>query len=152
MEITAGSHLTCRLEGGIEIAEDCQIEFGYRTSLDFKPFESNFATLLVRPRKSHPSPNIGHLIIKKAFGHITECHAEAVTTINLDLRDSETINQEKTQSQTQSPHHEDYEDVPNGPKTEANTDVNNTDKNVIQVKEYSPRDDDNDIVFVRMAS
>ena len=45
---------------------------------------------------------------------------------------------------TQSPNREDYEDVPNGPK--------NTDKNVIQVKEYSPRDDDNDIVFVRMAS
>ena len=58
---------------------------------DFKPFESNFATLLVRPRKSHPSPNIGHLIIKKAFGHITECHAEAVTTIDLDLRDPDSI-------------------------------------------------------------
>lgn len=78
------------------------------------------------------------MIIKKAFGHITECHAEAVTTIDLDLRDPDSI------EKTQSPNREDYEDVPNGPK--------NTDKNVIQVKEYSPRDDDNDIVFVRMAS
>ena len=129
---------------------------------DFKPFESNFATLLVRPRKSHPSPNIGHLIIKKAFGHITECHAEAVTTIDLDLRDPDSIGKDWGffldldldffaifmlhffLEKTQSPNREDYEDVPNGPK--------NTDKNVIQVKEYSPRDDDNDIVFVRMAS
>ena len=130
---------------------------------DFKPFESNFATLLVRPRKSHPSPNIGHLIIKKAFGHITECHAEAVTTIDLDLRDPDSIGKDCFfffrfrprllfaifmlqffLEKTQSPNREDYEDVPNGPK--------NTDKNVIQVKEYSPRDDDNDIVFVRMAS
>ena len=73
--------------GGIVIAEDCQTEFGCITSLDFKPFESNFATLLVRARKSHPTPNLGHLIIKKAFGHITENHLECLTTINLDLRD-----------------------------------------------------------------
>ena len=102
------------------------------------------------------------MIIKKAFGHITECHAEAVTTIDLDLRDPDSIGKDWGffldldldffaifmlhffLEKTQSPNREDYEDVPNGPK--------NTDKNVIQVKEYSPRDDDNDIVFVRMAS
>ena len=69
-EVTCGSTLNCHVEGGLEIASDCQLEFGHRTSLVFQPFVSNFATLLVRPRKSHPEANRGHLIIKKAFGHI----------------------------------------------------------------------------------
>ena len=69
------------------MATDCQLEFGHRTGLVFKPFVSNFATLLVRPRKSHPEPNRGHLIIKKAFGHIEERQQVSLTTMNLDLRD-----------------------------------------------------------------
>ena len=86
--------------GGIVIAEDCQTEFGCITSLDFKPFESNFATLLVRARKSHPTPNLGHLIIKKAFGHITENHLECLTTINLDLRDFSQSKSPKSHSES----------------------------------------------------
>ena len=69
------------------MATDCQLEFGHRTGLVFKPFVSNFATLLVRPRKSHPEPNRGHLIIKKAFGHIEERQQVSLTTMDLDLRD-----------------------------------------------------------------
>lgn len=173
MEITAGSHLTCHLEGGIVIAEDCQTEFGCITSLDFKPFESNFATLLVRARKSHPTPNLGHLIIKKAFGHITENHLECLTTINLDLRDDSQRKSPKSHSgHCES---EDYEDLPNidddveeenggkiqngtEPTTTAINEIKmkkneNENENVIQVKEYSsPKDDDNDIVFVKLPS
>merc|ERR1719369_725837 len=92
MEVTCGTTLTCHVEGGLEMATDCQLEFGHRTSMVFKPFVSNFATLLVRPRKSHPEANRGHLIIKKAFGHIEECQQLSMTTINLDLRDPLEIN------------------------------------------------------------
>ena len=47
--------------------------------------------------------------------------------------------------------------MPNGPvevkDTTIETEAKETDKeNVIQVKEYSPNDDDNDIVFVQLAS
>lgn len=129
-EITAGSVLTCHIEGGIEIARDCQREFGYEKSVVFQPFQSNFGTLLVRARKSHPQPNRGHLIIKKAFGHIAENQHVSVTTMDLDLRDPMEINSLPDLK------NKDYEDVPNVQE-----------KNVINVKEYSPRDED-DIVFV----
>ena len=40
----------------------------------------------------------GHLIIKKAFGHITENHLECLTTINLDLRDDSQSKSPKSHS------------------------------------------------------
>ena len=60
-------------------------------------------------------------------------------------------------SNIKSESRETYEDVPNGPvevkDTIIETEAKETDKeNVIQVKEYSPNDDDNDIVFVQLAS
>ncbi len=91
MEVTTDSILSLEVEGGVEVAEDCQLEFGYRTSLTFKPFQSNFATLLVRPRKGHPKANQGHLIVKKEFGHLETAQLVAVTTIELDLRDPNEI-------------------------------------------------------------
>ena len=42
---------------------------------------------LIFDRKSHPEPNRGHLIIRKAFGHIEEQQQLSLTTMNLDLRD-----------------------------------------------------------------
>ena len=161
MEITAGSTLTCSIEGGIEIANDCQLEFGYRTSLVFKPFESNFATLLVRPRKDHPKPNVGHLLVKKDVGHVKESQQMAVTTLDLDLR-------ENPDDITSLPdEHEDYEDVvPNHHDDDQSPDDNNVIEaavaiieqndhegveNVIQVKEYSPKDED-DLVFIQLTS
>ena len=61
-------------------------------------------------------------------------------------------------SNIKSESRETYEDVPNGPvevkDTTIETEAKETDKeNVIQVKEYSsPKDDDNDIVFVKLPS
>jgi len=171
MEVTCGSTLTCHVEGGLEVATDCQLEFGHRTSLVFQPFVSNFATLLVRPRKSHPEANRGHLIIKKAFGHIEECQQLSLTTMNLDLRDPleisslpdlkvdlDEINEDDVDDNEDvvvvniednvQDEERIYEDVPNN--------CENT-KNVIAVKEYSPESvvtetdtDQADLVFIHV--
>ncbi len=41
MEISSTNQLNLQLEkdGNIEIANDCQLEFGYRQSLIFEPFQ-----------------------------------------------------------------------------------------------------------------
>merc|ERR1712126_157277 len=50
LEVSATSILRMDLSGGnIEIADDCQIEFGYRQTLRFQPFQNNSCTLLVKP-------------------------------------------------------------------------------------------------------
>ena len=50
LEVSATSTLRMDLSGkNIEIAEDCQIEFGYRKTLRFQPFQNNSCTLLVKP-------------------------------------------------------------------------------------------------------
>jgi len=167
MEVTCGSTLTCHVEGGLEVATDCQLEFGHRTSLVFQPFVSNFATLLVRPRKSHPEANRGHLIIKKAFGHIEENQQLSLTTMNLDLRDPleisslpdlkvdlDEINEDEIDDNedvvvfTKQDKEKIYEDVPNNCENK---------NNVIAVKEYSPEPvveeadtDQADLVFIHV--
>ena len=83
--------MSCQIEGGIEIAGDCQLEFGHKKTLTFQPFASNTCTLLVCQRKNHPRVNQGHLIIKKVFGHLDENQIVAITTIDLDLRDPDQI-------------------------------------------------------------
>ena len=132
----------------------------------FKPFVSNFATLLVRPRKSHPEPNRGHLIIKKAFGHIDEFQQVSLTTLDLDLRDPLEITslpdlreEDLDEIIDDNDDNEDvvvvmtpdddedriYEDVPNN--------AGQNKKNVITVKEYSPMPQDSDqadLVFIHV--
>lgn len=127
------------------MAGDCQLEFGHRTSLVFKPFESNLATLLVRPRQHHPMSKRGHLIIKKAFGHIQESQHVALKTIDLDLRDPSEINSlpdlKTEDDDDQDVIVKDYEDVV--PKAAAIS------ENVIKVKEFNnPKDDNEDLVFL----
>lgn len=78
-EVASGSVLNCQIEGGIEIANDCQLEFGHKKTLTFHPFMSNSCTLLVRSRKNHPKINQGHLIVTKT--------QIPITTLDLDLRD-----------------------------------------------------------------
>lgn len=154
--MTSGSTLTCHIEGGIEIAGDCQIEFKFdnRTNVVFKPFESNFATLLVRPRKSHPHPNVGHLIVKKAFGHLQENQFESLTTIDLDLRDPMELSSlpDLKNVAIGSVNDDDDDDVVVDKDYEDVEVPNNKDKskNVINVKEYSPRQDEDDLVFIQV--
>ena len=132
---------------------------------------SNFATLLVRPRKSHPEPNLGHLIIKKSFGHIDEFQQVSLTTLDLDLRDPLEItslpdlreedlneiiddnddNEDVVVVMTPDDDQDEetiYEDVPN------NAGFKNKNKNdVITVKEYSPMTQDTDqadLVFIHV--
>lgn len=160
MEVTCGSTLTCHIEGGLEMATDCQLEFGHRTGLVFKPFVSNFATLLVRPRKSHPEPNRGHLIIKKAFGHIEERQQVSLTTMNLDLRDPLDISSlpdlkvdldEAIENEIDD--NEDVVVVTTPDEEIIYEDVPNKKQNVIAVKEYSPVPEDTDeadLVFIHV--
>jgi hypothetical protein len=207
MEVTSGSTLTFEVEGGLEIATDCQLEFGHKTSLVFKPFESNFATLLVRTRQSHPTANQGHLIVKKYFGHLEAAQSIPVTTLDLDLRDpieitslpdlEQHLDQDDAAADAADDDlaaHDDYEDVPNPdvepksptliedsprlekirspdsgvPKTDhpeetkingkvevtsvTSDDDEDDDKNVIQVKEYSPTKADDDVIFIQLTS
>lgn len=135
--------MTCHLEGGIEIAGDCQLEFGHRTSLVFKPFESNLATLLVRPRKSHPNASRGHLIIKKAFGHIAESQHVAMKTIDLDLRDPSEI----TSLPDLKAEDDDDQDVVQVKSSDYEDVVPKPAENVIKVKEFN-KDDNEDLVFL----
>ena len=49
LEVSATSNLRIDLSGGnLIVANDCQIEFGYRQTLRFQPFQNNSCTLLVK--------------------------------------------------------------------------------------------------------
>ena len=69
-----------QLLGGIEIATDeCQ------TSLYFNPFELNSALLLVKPQIEHPTPSVGHLVIKKCFGPTINDNYQEIFSAGLSL-------------------------------------------------------------------
>ena len=86
MEISSSNQLNLILEkdGNIEIAGDCQLEFGYRQSLIFEPFQDNSANLLIRA-KNKKLPKNGHLTVKKSFKHVQPSRQLALCTLELDL-------------------------------------------------------------------
>lgn len=150
MEVATTSTLALELEGGIEVASDCQLEFGHRSRLVFKPFQSNFATLLIRQKKG--SEKRGRLTVKRAFGHLESQQQVALASIELDLRDGkeeeEVVDVVKGDPRLMTSmvahvvhwNDDDYEEVvPNAMMND----------HVIRVKEYSPQKDD-DVVFVSM--
>ena len=69
-----------QLLGGIEIATDeCQ------TSLYFNPFELNSVLLLVKSQIEHPTPSVGHLVIKKCFGPTINDNYQEIFSAGLSL-------------------------------------------------------------------
>ena len=85
-EVSATSNLRMDISGAnLSIANDCQIEFGYRQTLRFQPFQNNSCTLLVKP--NHPDePKIAKLQIRRSF-EMEDFDGEVppLSTLEIDL-------------------------------------------------------------------
>ena len=90
LEVSATSILRMDFSGGnIEIADDCQIEFGYRQTLRFQPFQNNSCTLLVKPIDPNRA-KYAKLEIRRNFDSSeSENTVSPLCTLNINLDSSQ---------------------------------------------------------------
>ena len=97
-DIAQSQHSSC---DSLVLARDCQMEYGYKQSLTFVPFQNNCCTLLVKPfGRDHKRVSKGQLVVSKVLNSLDQ-ESKPTTSVlcRIDLQIGEQEKEERQMSE-----------------------------------------------------